>query len=115
VTIALYMDHHVPQAVTDGLRRRGVDVLTASEDGHESVPDQVLLTRATVVQRILYTHDEDFLAIAWQWQRSGRPFPGIVYLGRKSVSSGQPIDDLELIAKAWDPEEMRNKVQYIPL
>jgi hypothetical protein len=26
VTIALYMDHHVPAAVTEGLRRRGVDL-----------------------------------------------------------------------------------------
>ncbi len=27
--IRLYMDHHVPVAITRGLRRRGVDVLTA--------------------------------------------------------------------------------------
>jgi hypothetical protein len=27
------MDHHVQRAVTEGLRRRGVDVVTALEDG----------------------------------------------------------------------------------
>lgn len=27
--IALYMDHHVPRAITEGLRLRGVDVITA--------------------------------------------------------------------------------------
>ncbi len=30
--VPLYMDVHVPQAITDQLRRRGVDVLTAIED-----------------------------------------------------------------------------------
>ncbi|MBW4546649.1 MAG: hypothetical protein KME25_19725 [Symplocastrum torsivum CPER-KK1] len=29
MAIALYMDVHVPQAITDQLRRRSVDVLTA--------------------------------------------------------------------------------------
>jgi hypothetical protein len=29
--IKFYMDEHVPRAVTDGLRRRGVDVLTTQE------------------------------------------------------------------------------------
>ena len=32
MTIGLYMDHHVKAAVTDGLRRRGVDVITCAED-----------------------------------------------------------------------------------
>ena len=27
---ALYMDHHVPRAITMGLRLRGIDVITAS-------------------------------------------------------------------------------------
>lgn len=31
--VALYMDVHVKQAITLGLRRRGVDALTAQEDG----------------------------------------------------------------------------------
>lgn len=30
MAIALYMDVHVPQAITYQLRRRGIDVLTAS-------------------------------------------------------------------------------------
>jgi len=32
VALALYMDHHVPRAITVGLRLRQVDVLTANED-----------------------------------------------------------------------------------
>jgi hypothetical protein len=44
VAIALYMDVHIPQAITDQLRRRGVDVLTAFEnEGQELAEDQLLL------------------------------------------------------------------------
>jgi len=32
MAIKLYMDHHVPRAITEGLRLRGVDVLTAEDD-----------------------------------------------------------------------------------
>ena len=39
MTLRLYMDHHVPAAITDGLRSRGVDVLTAFEDGTAEFED----------------------------------------------------------------------------
>ena len=32
VSLQLYMDHHVPSAITRGLRQRGIDVLTAQQD-----------------------------------------------------------------------------------
>jgi hypothetical protein len=39
MSIAFYMDHHVPRAITVGLRLRGVDVLTAYEDGQSELAD----------------------------------------------------------------------------
>lgn len=45
--VALYMDAHVPRVITLGLRMRGVDVLTAREDGAETFSDPALLDRAT--------------------------------------------------------------------
>lgn len=38
--IAFHMDEHVPAAVSEGLRRRGVDVLTAREAGMLGAPDE---------------------------------------------------------------------------
>ncbi len=43
MAIALYMDVHVPQAITEQLRRRGVDVLTAFDDRTIELPDDQLL------------------------------------------------------------------------
>jgi hypothetical protein len=46
VSLMLSMDVHIRQAVTDGLRRRGVDVLTAQEDNAARLSDDELLDRA---------------------------------------------------------------------
>jgi hypothetical protein len=45
MTIALYMDQHVPRAITVGLRVHEVDVLTAYEDGTSELEDPELLDR----------------------------------------------------------------------
>ncbi len=37
------MDVHIPQAITEQLRRRNIDVLTAIEDGCAELPDYQLL------------------------------------------------------------------------
>ena len=37
MTVALYMEVHIPKAITVQLRLSGVDVLTAQEDGHAEV------------------------------------------------------------------------------
>ena len=42
MTVRLYMDVHVPQAITEQLRRRDVDVLTAIEDGVDTMLDRRL-------------------------------------------------------------------------
>lgn len=60
--LGLYMDVHVPRSVTNGLRRRGVDVLTAQEDGAAEFTDPQLLDRATELGRAFYTQDDDLLA-----------------------------------------------------
>jgi len=64
VALQLYMDHHVPRAITVGLRQRGVDVLTAFEDGAHELLDPDLLDRAGVLGRVLFTRDDDLLAEA---------------------------------------------------
>jgi len=46
MALALYMDHHVPRAITVGLRVRGVEVLTAEENGAKGLQNSELLDRA---------------------------------------------------------------------
>ena len=70
--VSLCMDHHVPSAITAGLRKRGVDVLTAEEDGSARLDDDPLLNRATSLGRVLFSQDQDLLAIA-HWRLANRP------------------------------------------
>jgi hypothetical protein len=114
VTIALYMDVHVKKAVTAGLRRRGVDVVTAQEDGGATLLDPELLDRATTLGRILVSQDEDLLIEAEQRQQSGLAFAGVVY-SHQYTRIGLLISDLELLAKASDPVDLANQVVYVPL
>jgi predicted nuclease of predicted toxin-antitoxin system len=109
------MDHHVPEAVTKALRRRGIDVITALEDGREKVDDDELLNRSTQLARILYTQDQDYLGIADRRRKEGRDFSGIVYAHQHSVSLGRAIVDLELVVQVMDAKEMQNQVQFLPL
>jgi len=61
------MNHHVPAAIANGLRRRGVDVLTAYEDGAAELDDPDLLSRTTQLGRVLFSQDRDLLVLADQW------------------------------------------------
>lgn len=60
MAIGLYMDVHVPQAITAQLRRKEIDVLTAFEDRSQELPDEQLLLRATQLNQVLFTQDIRF-------------------------------------------------------
>ena len=52
--IKFYMDEHVPRAVTAGLRRRGVDVVTAQEAGLHPAEDERHLAFAVEEARVVF-------------------------------------------------------------
>ena len=109
------MDVHVRRAVTNGLRLRGVDVLTAQEDGYDRAADDELLDRAAELGRVLFTQDDDLLREASQRQRRGERFSGVVYGHQLKVTVGGCIADLELVAKVGEPEDFQNRVEFLPL
>jgi hypothetical protein len=109
------MDVHINEAITVQLRRRGVDVLTAIEDGCDELEDDQLLERARTLGRVLFTHDIRFEALAQDWIRQGRPFAGLIFGHQLRGSIGDFVTSLELIAKASEPSEWLNRVERIPL
>ncbi len=113
--VSLYMDHHVPRAITAGLRLRRVDVLTAAEDGAAELDDPDLLDRATVLGRVLFSQDEDLLVEATRRQAEGIPFGGVVYAHQLRLPIGACVRDLELVATAAEPADVRNQVIFLPL
>ena len=115
MSVLLYIDVHVRRAITEGLRLRGVDVLTSQDDCAIRLPDAALLERATALGRVLFSQDEDLLREAARRQHEAVAFAGVVYAHQLKVTIGQCVRDLELIAQAGEPEDFANRVEYLPL
>ncbi len=112
--VPLYMDAHVPQAITDQLRRRNVEVLTAIEDGRGQVSDEELLERALELGCVIFTQDIRFHVLALHRQRDHRPFSGLVFGHQLSATIGQFVHDLELIGKLSIASEWISTIERIP-
>jgi len=107
-TIKFYTDENVAKTVVKGLRTRGVDVLTCQESNMLSASDEEQLAFATENNRVIFSHDADFLRI----HASGTPHAGIVYTAdRRDV--GEIIRNLKLIHDILDSTEMENHVEFI--
>jgi hypothetical protein len=114
MTVALYMDVHVPGPITTQLRLRAIDVLTAQEDGRHTASDGELLERATSLGRPVFTQDVLFRVLAEEWQRQGREFAGLLFGPQLGGTIGQYVEDLALIAAASELQEWKNVVQFLP-
>ena len=109
------MDQHIPRAITVGLRLRGMDVITAFEDKANEMNDSELLNRASELERVLFTQDDDLLAEAAIRQKNGIFFQGVIYVHQLRISIGACVNDLEIIVKAAEPDELVNAVIFLPL
>lgn len=115
MTVALYLDHNIPEAVAIGLRARGVDVIMTRDDGRAASPDEEIFQRATELDRVLVTHDRDFFKIASDAQRTGRHFTGVVWSHSESMSIGELIEQLAMVALLSEPGDCRQAVMFLPL
>jgi hypothetical protein len=112
--VGLYMDVHIPRAIANGLRRLDVDVLTAQGDGTTTLAAPALLDRATQLGRALYSQDDDLLTEARRRIVEDEPFAGVIYSHQLNSPIGRCIQDLEIIAKASDPEDLASQIIFIP-
>jgi predicted nuclease of predicted toxin-antitoxin system len=115
MTIGLYMDEHIPRAITIALRLRAVDVLTVQDDGRQGAADRDVMERANELGRVLFSRDVDLLVEAQHRQACSASFIGLICAHQLRASVGDCVSDLELIAKTTDPEDYTNQVLYLPL
>ncbi len=102
------MDEHVPRAVTEGLRRRGVDVLTVREAGMLEAVDVQHLAYAMREGRVVVTQDAAFLRL----HTSGHVHGGIVYASQRTPI-GAFVRGLMLIHDALTAEDMASHVEFL--
>jgi hypothetical protein len=113
--LCLYLNHHVRVEITQGLKRRGVDALTAFEDGRREADDAMLLDRAMELGRVFFSQDGDLLIHASHRQQTNHRFGGLIHAHQLALTIGQCIDELELVAKACEPRELQDRVIFLPL
>jgi hypothetical protein len=78
---AVYADECIDRFIVEGLRERGVDVLTALEAGRGEDPDDAQLAYATHVDRVILTYNRlDFRRLHASQMRTGREHSGIVII-----------------------------------
>jgi hypothetical protein len=75
MAVSFYLDVHVPQPIADQLRRRGVDVITAIEDGWAEKKDHELLEHARELGRVIFTQDD-----SWRFLQRERQFQLFAYV-----------------------------------
>lgn len=107
--IRFYMDQHFPGPASQGLRRHGVDVLTAQEAGRCGLSDSDQLALAAAERRVMASFDTDYLSL----HRAGVPHAGIAWCQEQKYSIGQLIQALLLVHGVLDDESMRNHVEYL--
>jgi predicted nuclease of predicted toxin-antitoxin system len=110
MALRLYMDVHVPAAITSALKRRGISVITSQEDGTREADDNSLLHRATELMAVLVTQDADFLGIA----AVNQSHTGIVF-AQHGTGIGELIEDLQLIAELSEAVDLRGQIVFAPL
>ena len=106
--IRLYLDEDVPVAIAAGLRRRGVDVVTAKEAGMLGSSDEVQLDFAFRQGRVIFTHDRHFILL----HESGMPHCGVIY-ARQNISIGDAVRKLHLREQVLEPQEIKGRIEFL--
>ena len=107
--IRFHLDEQVERSIAEGLRRRNIDVTTTPEAGLRGATDEEQLAFLISQQRVIFTQDDDFLAI----HKQGREHYGIVYCHQNSRSIGEIIRGLILIWEVLEPLDMKNHIEFI--
>jgi hypothetical protein len=77
--------------------------------------DPTLLNWAAEQRRVLLSHDvRTVTGFAYDRVMQGESMPGVVEV-RLGASIGEVVEDLLLLIEASEPEELHNRVIYLPL
>lgn len=107
--IRFHLDENVDARVARALQRRGVDVATAVTADLRGATDEVHLHYARRENRVVVTHDDDFLRLAaGDVERAG-----IVYCRKTKYAVGALIRQLILVFEGLQPDEMQNQIEFL--
>lgn len=107
--IRFHLDENCPNAIAEGLRRRGIDVSTTPEVGLRGASDAAPAAFCLAEGRVIFTQDTDFLRI----HSSNVSHAGIAFCRQRKRTIGQIIAGLVLIWERMEPAEMHQRLVYL--
>ncbi|MBE9031697.1 DUF5615 family PIN-like protein [filamentous cyanobacterium LEGE 11480] len=107
--IRFHSDENVSSAITVALRKAGIDVSTTASADLIGSSDLEQLAFVQREQRVIITHDDDFLKIASERD----DHPGVAYCRKDARSIGEIVEQLILIHEVLVPDEMAGQVQFL--
>jgi len=113
--ICLYVDEDaMARAVVQGLRARGVDVITALDAGMSEQGDRAQLEYAAEQGRVLYTFNVGhFCQLHSEYLDQGKSHAGIIVVYRQRYSIGEQIRRLLKAINMKSAKEMRNDLYFL--
>jgi hypothetical protein len=115
--LRLVTDEDVHDDIIRGLRRRepALDIVRVLDVGLDHTPDPIILEWSATEGWVLITGDlNTMVGFAWGRVRAGLPMPGVLAL-LENVGIGRVIDDILLVARCYEADDMKGQVLYIPL
>ncbi len=106
--IAFYTNESVNVAVAEGLKRRGVRVISARDVGNLGLSDEEQLNYAAKNNFVIVTHDDDFLTMAITYDHKG-----IVYVHQQKYGVGDLIRKLKSLWDVAEQADFRNHVEFL--
>ncbi len=106
--LVFYTNESVNVAIAEGLKRRGVKIVSARDVGNLGLSDKEQLEYAAEKNFVIVTHDDDFLSMAKQHNHKG-----LVYVHQQKYSVGNLIRKLKLLWDIAEQKEMANHVEFL--
>jgi predicted nuclease of predicted toxin-antitoxin system len=118
--VKFYTDTHLDKAIAVQARQRGVDVIRCEEVGMATAQDFEHLAYAAAQGRTMISADADFTRLHAEWQASGQPHAGIIYIQpERKDDIGAIVAALEFLHQAIEggaatlEEDVYNTLRYL--
>ena len=107
--LRFYLDENISPAVTEQLKLREIDAVCVRDLNLFGDDDRNHLERATDMNRVLCTHDQDFLRLAL----AKSDHAGIVFAEHYGAKIGGWVKALRKLHAEIEAEEMRGLVKFV--
>lgn len=113
--VRLYLDEDASsRSLAQGLRNRGIDVITAVDAEQRKRDDASQLEFATAQGRVIYTYNvSHFHQLHTRWILEGRNHSGIILAAQSRFTIGEQLRRVLKLVATRSAESMQNQVEFL--